>query len=491
MHVGSRWMRSKVGTSCAAVAGVVLAFEPALAQEAPAPPPPQEQPFPAPDPAAQPAPLPQPAAPVEPPAAAAAPAAAEQRPSAVPASAEPALPSSPSNAAPPATPPPAPWESTPAEADSSGSEPLQNVEDASLEELLSTDAAVAEVGSYGLRLKAWGVSLDLHAYATIEYHYTERDEVYYGAGRSTSTFDTHYFNLIASANLADVVYPELHLEHEHASQFEIRTAQVDFKVHDLLVIRAGHFLMPFGYFNEYMLPEFVTKFPRRPFTLTNSYIVPSTWSETGVQLRGKYEFDRERQINYAVYAVNGLEQPGAEDDQGNVVVAEGGSLRSMRGNFRDVNDTDKAVGGRLGVVPLQGLEIGGSVYTGAYTIDGQRRLTMVGGDIGFTRFNLTLRAEYDRIYQQIGGGRLDKRGFWILAAYKMLDVIEPALMFDQIRMDAEPTRDLSRFSAGLNVYPYPTAVPQLVTRVAYGWTWNRGPVQLRDNLFVAQTAVGF
>jgi hypothetical protein len=234
--------------------------------------------------------------------------------------------------------------------------------------------------------------------------------------------------------------------------------------------------------------------------LTNAYIIPSNWSETGIQLRGQYGFQNGGNVNYAVYLVNGLEQAGEENENGEVVAAEGGSIRSMRGNFRDVNDGDKAVGGRLGISPVLGLEFGFSAYSGAYTIDGKQRLLMLGADAHLHRGPLSIRAEYNHISQQTSSADITRQGYWATVAYKVWrNYLEPAVRWDHI-LYHDPENDvrgtfssednIRRLTVGLNYYPFPEEVPLLLVRTAYGFTWNKGTA-LDNDLFAVQVALGF
>jgi len=370
---------------------------------------------------------------------------------------------------------------------------LVDIEKIDLDDLLKLDINTPKIGSpgsYGVRLESYGYSIKVHGFLTSSFYDFGKEDKYPKANRDINFFDIHYFNLMFSANIKDRVFPEIHIEREHAEEFRLRTAQVDIKLHDLFTIRTGLFLVPFGVYNEYFLPEYMNKVPRRPYVLTNAYIIPCTWSEVGLQVRGFHSFENGMKINYAVYAVNGLEQQGKDAD-GNVIYADGGSIRSMRGNHRDKFDSNKAMGARLGFSPLKGLELGTSVYSGAYTIDGEQDLVMIGCDVNFSLDALTLRGEYVQAHQDTTGRDLTKQGYWVMAAYKCTDFLEPALRFDQIMMDGADKDDLRRLTMGINIYPFPKMIPQLLGRVAYGVTWNKGSDNLDDNILGFQLSIGF
>ena len=130
------------------------------------------------------------------------------------------------------------------------------LESISLEELLATPIRTGEAGSFGYSLEAMGIKPYLHGYATIDWAQRFQD------GPDLNTFDAHYFNVFVGANIQDVVTPEIQIETEHGFEFAVRFAQVDVKVNDYLSVRAGLFLVPFGVYNEYLYPEYISKLPR-------------------------------------------------------------------------------------------------------------------------------------------------------------------------------------------------------------------------------------
>lgn len=350
----------------------------------------------------------------------------------------------------------------------------------SLEALLSEETiAVGETGSFGYRLTSYGVTPYVHAYTTAEW---------FAQQGAVNTFDLHYFNVFVGADILGKIVPEIQLEYEHGgSEFGIRFAQVDFKVHSLLTVRVGSFLVPVGVFNEYLYPEFITKTADRPFALRE--IVPASWQEIGVQLRGKYDFGAGRNVSYAAFVVNGLQQ--ADDPTTPDEIEDGGGIRNMRGNFVEKNDGDKAFGGRLGIEPLDGARVGASFYQGAYTADGKQRLTIYDVDAGVTWRDLSVRAEFTAASQETAlSGTLKKQGFYVLAAYRFL-AFEPVLQYDAVRLGGKPAKDRTRVTAGVNWYPYPSELPSVVVKANYQKITDGGPQDAEDDKFIVQMSMGF
>lgn len=131
-------------------------------------------------------------------------------------------------------------------------------------------------------------------------------------------------------------------------------ADVMYILNENLTIRAGKFLLPFGTFMEKFHPSWINRLPTRPLGFGHDGIAPG--SDIGVELRGAFDLSGP-QINYSIYITNGPRlNDGSEDPE------EAGML--LFSNFED-NNLDKAVGGRLGILPFSdsSLELGLSGYS--------------------------------------------------------------------------------------------------------------------------------
>lgn len=333
------------------------------------------------------------------------------------------------------------------------------------EEFLYEEEEKGGSGSFGKRLLSLKHEISLSGYLVNEFFKQQE---------KPSTFDNHYFNVFVTAPLGDDVLAEIQLEHEHGgSEIEIRYAQLDWIISDALIIRTGKFLTPVGVFNEYLYPEYINKPISRPFAMRE--IVPVAWAEVGVQVRGKYELNPTSRLNYAAFLVNGL--------QGE----EGKGIRGMRNNTRDKKDGDKAVGGRVGIDLTQGLELGVSGYSGAYTEDGEHRLTIVDADAAFSHEALSLRGEFAMAKQQTSKDDLTKWGFYAQASYKFLDKYEPVIRFDQIELDGKKEDDRWRVTVGVSYY----ATDDLVVKVNLEHIENGGDEDKDDDQISVQFALGF
>lgn len=347
-------------------------------------------------------------------------------------------------------------------------------DDLSLEELLEMDlekivelqsGGRGDVGSFGYRLGTSNSAFQVHGYVTNEYIDQQS---------STSTFDNHYYNVLLGSQIGDKIFAEIQLEYEHGGEeIQARYAQIDYKISEALIIRTGKFLVPINTFNEYLYPEYINKTISRSFM--NRNITPSAWAEVGLQLRGSFDMGTSMKGFYSAYIVNGLEGD------------EGGDIRGMRGNHRDKNSDNKAIGGRFGI-NTDKIELGTGVYNGKYTADGQHGLTIVSVDAGYLSDGLTIRAEVNLAKMQTSSGDISRNGASATVSYILAKKFEPVVRYDFMNWDdaTDPTKDKSRIYLGLNYLIANT----MNAKVGYEIINNDGS-DVDDNVFAVQLALGF
>jgi tetratricopeptide (TPR) repeat protein len=318
---------------------------------------------------------------------------------------------------------------------------LFGLSDEELAEAMRRDIRGGQLGSYGRRLSELGVQVDVHGYLSLELKPAEGSKV---------TFDLHHATAYVRATFFNVASVELAMEWEHlgieADDFYLPHAFVDVRFHELLIVRGGFFEVPVGAFNEYLYPDFLRVTAQAP--LMSQSVVPALWSEVGLQLRGRYGMASGRYFTYAVFVSNGLEQH--DDDRHDGVVQEGGDIRAMRFNAIDEGGFDKSVGGRLGL-ELGEFDLGASGYTGRYTIEAKRRLSMADLDFSYRSRYVTFRCEGAAAFQETSARLLYKYGMYALLAGRPIEYLEPYAQYDLV--DLGPR--LQRALGGLAIYPYP------------------------------------
>ena len=205
--------------------------------------------------------------------------------------------------------------------------------------------------------------------ATVGGYLTEQLENFEGTNR---TFNNQRFILFVGREVTDRLrfYSEVEFEQlasieadpadSRGGALEVEQAWIDYGINDLVNVRFGNVLVPFGRFNlthDDPLQELTS----RP--LVDRRVVPTTWTETGLGLYGSWNPSGDWNVSYETYVVNGLNDH---------ISSAAGGLRDARGSFGIDNNNDKALVGRIAVSPMPAVEIGVAGYTGEYDKQGHR-----------------------------------------------------------------------------------------------------------------------
>lgn len=342
-----------------------------------------------------------------------------------------------------------------------------------------------DAGGFGQRLGStfeYGedVKFGIHGYVSNEYYKL----------KSYETFDQHYFNVFVSGQIGKKLFAEIQFEYEHSGkEVGSRYAQLDWKLHDLLVIRTGQFIVPISVFNEYLYPEYINKAISRPYT--NFKVIPAVWTETGLQFRGQKKIG-DFIPNYALYIVNGLQGP------------EGASTRNLRYNDRDKKHSNKAVGGKVGLM-YKGLEFSGGAYNGKYTEDGKLGLTLGAADLIYKTKSLTMHATYSMlnmekwVVKDTTKGMINRGAASVQVSYIIKKRFEPIVRYDFVDFDNDWDtknkigKDKTRVTIGLNYLITNTANLKVSYEIINGKEGELAKEDFDDNdvLIGVQLAIGF
>lgn len=353
---------------------------------------------------------------------------------------------------------------------------LFGLSEAELEEFLRRDIRGGQTGSYALRLEELGVEVGVHGYLSLEFKPLN----------DVPGFDMHHVVAMIRAAFQHAVSLEFALEYEHLfreqGDFYLPHAFMDVKFEEELVLRAGWFEVPVGAFNEYLYPDFLRITGTGP--LFTRDVVPGLWSEIGLQLRGRFAVSHIANLTYAVFVVNGLEQPDEDPTDGEV--AEGGPVRAMRYNIHDQYAGDKAVGGRLGL-EIDEFDVGVSGYSGRYTIEANRRLSIGDVDVSYRGKYLIARSEAALAWEETTRDVLHKFGMYALLAGRPIPHLEPYVQYDYTRVDGSEHRVLG----GVAVYPFPLqrSTSNLRLKSEAGCDWL--PTGKRQFVWFFQLTTGF
>lgn len=293
----------------------------------------------------------------------------------------------------------------------------------------------------------------LAGYADVGY-ISEKDE--------DGSFSIGSFSPIFHYQYRDMFMLEAELEIEVESDGETEVAleylTIDWFMNDYSALVAGKFLSPIGQFRQNLHPSWINKMASAPPGFGHDGAAPV--SDIGFQVRGGFPLGNVRN-NYAVYISNGPEL-NAESEDGEFelegVEAEG---------FGTDSDGNKVFGGRYGIIPMAGLEIGLSAATGkaaVTNVDGEeidpvgdsRDYDVLGADFAWQHKTLEMRGEYvqTKVGEDLTGPGASEGAEWktwyLQGAYRFpVAKLEPVLRYTDFD-SAHSSEDVKQWSAGLN-----------------------------------------
>lgn len=344
--------------------------------------------------------------------------------------------------------------------------------------------------------------LQLGGYTDISYEVERESGI-----TEEATFKANRFNLFAYSRLFNraTIFAEIEFE-EGGEEISLEIAQFDFEFTEALNLRAGVLLPPLGRFNvNHDSPR--NNFTRRP--LVSTEIIPSTLSEVGGGLFGNIYIQKMR-LNYSLYLTNGFNDGLILNSSGTT------SFQAGSPSLGEDNNTVPSFTGRIGFIPVSGIEAGISFHTGTYNkyimegqvIDEKRNALIIAADWEMTRsFKFgTLGLSGEFAYAKIdipsslaGLYSSKQQGFYVDLTYDFLRgfvKILPkssfifALRYDEVHLDNDITGDLSRqFSAGLNFKPFEDSIFKL--NYTRGWSYDRVNNLTHKALITASIATYF
>ena len=195
-----------------------------------------------------------------------------------------------------------------------------------------------------------------------------------------STFDLHRFVPFIYADVSQNVKLATELEIEHGiregteTEVSLEFATVDYLIAEPINLRAGVILVPLGKFN--LLHDAPLRdLTDRPFV--NTFIIPTTLSETGVGFYGTFYPTQLSKLDYEIYVTTGFNgfdgsAPRISELKG---LKDARQRKSKVGDGFD-NNNGKSIAGRVAFSPVLGVEVGGSGYFGTYDPSSKRSLSI-------------------------------------------------------------------------------------------------------------------
>jgi hypothetical protein len=295
------------------------------------------------------------------------------------------------------------------------------------------------------------------------------------------------------------------------TEVELEYADLNYILNDYMTVGAGLFLAPFGNFAERFHPAWINKLPDAPLAFGHDGLAPHHL--LGIQLRGAIPISQTK-LTYALTLTNGPRlNPGEAGDPD-----EAGMLHFD--NFEDIRH-GKAVGARVGFLPIPELELSYSVIFAdvnmpdddldhvdatlhSVDLNYVRDAEFLSGTIDFKAqwvWSLVDRTTYDPT-GALGFGPLSfsnrRHGGYVQLAYRpskleidFLRNLEAIVRFDAVDLprNAPTNVDERRWTVGLDYW----ISPSMVVKVAYRFDDRDDPAGVeedRDALLV-QFGLGF
>ena len=283
------------------------------------------------------------------------------------------------------------------------------------------------------------------------------------------------------------------------TETSLEYANMTYIINDYMTVGAGKFLLPLGIFNQWLHPAWINKLPDRPLPYDDEVgIVPE--AGIGAFIRGAVPYGSTK-WNYALYIDNGPALITDDADEVGMMDFD---------NFDD-NNHNKAVGGRVGFLPIPELEVGYSIQAAKVNPEDFQKVDALFQVVDFSymkqiewlRGTVDVRSEWawsdvdDATYDTPDGPLRfdnDRSAYYVQAAYrptmvadKVLKNLEFVLRYDKLDVpdDAPGSSDEFRWTPGIDYWITPSAV----VKVAYQFDETSGSED--RNAFLLQTAIGF
>jgi len=335
-------------------------------------------------------------------------------------------------------------------------------------------------------------------------------------GGGTPTFQSTRVVLGIAAVLAEkqnIVFNS-EIEYEFGSrEIDFEQAYVEWRIRPQFAFRGGIIVPSIGRFNTYH-DSYLNLTTIRP--LINQFIVPSAYRDAGVGVRGRLKLPRKMKLTYEVDVVNGMLGKNADDEPTPFSRLLGQASASEPGLFAfQAQNRRKAVATRIGISPIEGLELGASVYNGRFTSldEPPQSATILFFDGSYHRGALVINGEYGRsnivggiprkspappvvdpnnpesiaaLAEFVAGRTPGQDGFYLEGTYQFLpklfaerfdegSYIAPVFRYEVVRLDRTIPNfylNRSRTTLGLNLAPSST----VIFKLNYLFNHTFGPV---------------
>jgi hypothetical protein len=273
-------------------------------------------------------------------------------------------------------------------------------------------------------LAAGKLPLAIGGYLEVNTQYASTDGILEGF-----SFQARRFTLFFSSTIAKKIKLLSELEFEDGTkEINLEFAAVDIEFHSLVNLRGGIMMNPIGAFNQnHDGPRW--DFIDRPISATT--IIPSTLSNVGFGLHGKYVIQRWI-LGYEAYLTNGFDDNIISNSEGRTSL-DAGKLNLSR--FEENNSGLPTFTGKIAIRNRNIGELGISYLTGVYNkwkkdgviLDVKRSVSIVAVDFNTSHFKdrLNITGEFAKVFVDVPNTYSQQYGTQQFGGY--VDVIATVL----------------------------------------------------------------
>jgi len=373
----------------------------------------------------------------------------------------------------------------------------QQVKVQKVEENTITRAEAKELEHHVNAASEWkdpNTLIHMSGYADIGYTDAQNKDGSFVVGSFSPIFHFQYKDLFMLESEL-----EFEVEDDGSTNVAMEYLTIDWFVNDYVALVGGKFLSPLGQFRQNLHPSWINKLASAPPGFGHDGAAPV--SDTGVQARGGFPIGKMR-ANYAVFVSNGPElntEWNGTDFELDGIDAEG------KGADRD---GEKVWGGRFGILPFAGLEIGLSAATGKATVtnvevtagtapalanEQARDYDVFGIDASWQYKSFALRSEYvkSKIGRATTGASASDGGEW-KSWYTQASYLFPTTKFEGVTRYTDfdspaASKDQKQWAFGLNYLFASNVIGKITYELNDG---QRGAIS-DDNRWLVQMAYGF
>ncbi len=341
------------------------------------------------------------------------------------------------------------------------------------------------------------------------YSHGPRTEEYLGAnGKSSNSFDLRRVYFIPTVQITDKAgyYGEMEFEDAGHSEISMEESELYYNWKPWLNFATGMLIPPLTH-TAVMHKSTERILIDRP--LMDAGVIPTTYNDLGVSINGTIPLLTQSALQYNFMVLNGFKDTITTSAPAGTRVSDSidyDGLAGMRAgenntHFRD-NNGNKALLGRLSLMPFPGLKVSGTAYTSGISSGGSgSRLSILTSDIQYRHKRFSLLGEYAYDILSRGNGvnsdgvsyKLFPSGLtgcFIQPAYDITDKLTAALGWNWVNLDTgAPGNKMWRFEAGLRYNPF----KHVFLKSEYQFSTGRSafPDEKNSNAFITQMTYDF